>query len=496
MSPDALNAQPRRTRAADIRAKLNHPVVDADGHAIEHGPVFLDFLKQTGGPRMVERYVKFMDTGGWFGLTPEERRRRRAGRPSSWTLPTLNTLDRATAMLPRLLRARMDDFGLDFSVVYSTMALSITRLDDEELRRATCRALNTMFADIYRDQADRMTPVAAIPAHTPDEAIAELDHAVGKLGLKAAMINSNVPRPIEAVADYGPEVQRYAKWMDTLCMESPYDYDPLWQRCVDLGVAVTSHSSRVGWGSRVVTYQYVHNHVGSFAAAGEAFAKALVMSGVTRRFPTLNFAFLEGGVAWACELYAGLVGHCSKRVYKNIQKYNPRNIDAEMLADLFEKYGGGMVTGRPDPKDPAFLRSPVGWNALKDDLIEHELDGLGIETGEDMRKLFEPNFYFGCEADDPLVALGFDRRMNPFGARLKAMFSSDIGHWDVPDMSKVLEEAYELREHELLDDNDFRDFVFVHGASLHAGMNKDFFKGTIVEDAVAKMLKEEKYNRG
>jgi hypothetical protein len=66
----------------------------------------------------------------------------------------------------------------------------------------------------------------------------------------------------------------------------------------------------------------------------------------------------------------------------------------------------------------------------------------------------------------------------------------------VPDMSKVLEEAYELREHELLDDNDFRDFVFVHGASLHAGMNKDFFKGTIVEDAVAKMLKEEKYNRG
>ena len=492
MPLDTANGKPRRTRSAEIRAKLSHPVVDADGHAIEHGPVYLDYLKQVAGPRIANRYIAFMDAGGWFGLTPEDRRRRRVARPSSWTLPTLNTLDRATAMLPRLFRERMDDFGLDFTVVYSTMALSVTRLDDEELRRATCRALNVMFADIYRDQADRMAPVAAIPAHTPAEALAELEYAVGTLGIKAAMINSNVRRPIEAVADRDPELARYATWMDTLCMESPYDYDPLWRRCVDLGVAVTSHAPSVGWGSRVVTYQYVHNHVGSFAASGEAFAKALVLSGVTRRFPTLNFAFLEGGVAWACELYAGLVGHCGKRIYKNIQKYNPRNLDAEMLADLFEKYGAGMVEGRPDPKDPLFLKSPVGWNAMKDDLIEHELDSLGIDKAEDMRRLFEPNFYFGCEADDPLVALGFDRRMNPFGARLQAMFSSDIGHWDVPDMTRVLEEAYELREHELLDDDDFRDFVFVNAARLHAGMNRDFFKGTVVEDDVAKMLKEKR----
>ena len=37
--------------------------------------------------------------------------------------------------------------------------------------------------------------------------------------------------------------------------------------------------------------------------------------------------------------------------------------------------------------------------------------------------------------------------VNPFGARLKAIFSSDIGHWDVPDMTEVLEEAYEMVEH-------------------------------------------------
>jgi predicted TIM-barrel fold metal-dependent hydrolase len=488
MPLDIGKSTARPTRSAQIRARLNHPVVDADGHAIEYGPVYLDYLKQVAGPKVTERYLKLLDAGGWFRMTPEERRRHRVARPSSWTLPTLNTLDRATAMLPRLFRERMDDFGLDFSVVYSTLALLITRLEDEELRRATCRALNVMFADIYRDQADRMTPVAAIPAHTPDEAIAEITHAVRELGLKAAMINSNIRRPVEAVAGKGADVARHAAWMDTLCMESPYDYDPLWAKCVELGVAVTSHAPSVGWGSRVVSYHYIHNHVGSFAASGEAFAKALVLSGVTKRFPTLQFAFLEGGVAWASELYAGLVGHCGKRNRKAMAAYDPRNLDAGMLADLFASYGQGLVDGRPDPADPNFVRWPGGWYAHEDDMIAHELDALGIENAEDLRRLFEPNFYFGCEADDPLVALGFDRRMNPFGARLKAMFSSDIGHWDVPDMTEVLEEAYELIEKKLLDDEEFRDFTFVHPAMLHAGMNPDFFKGTVVEADVAKLL--------
>jgi hypothetical protein len=40
---------------------------------------------------------------------------------------------------------------------------------------------------------------------------------------------------------------------------------------------------------------------------------------------------------------------------------------------------------------------------------------------------------FGCEAEDPSVALGLDGRALPLGARLNAMFGSDIGHWDVHD---------------------------------------------------------------
>jgi predicted TIM-barrel fold metal-dependent hydrolase len=476
------------TVSAAIRAKLDHPVVDADGHAIEYPPAFVEFLRQVAGPKVVERYLARREAGGWHRISPAERLRRRVTRPSSWTFPTRNVQDRATAMLPRLFRARMDDFGLDFSIVYSTLALEVMRDEDEELRRACCRALNVMFAEIYRDQADRMTPVATIPAHTPQEAIAELDHAVTVLGFKAVVINSNVKRPIPAVLEKAPELAPYAFWVDTLAMESAFDYDPVWRRCMELEVAVTSHSPSVGWGARTSTTHYIRNHVGSFAAAGEAFAKSVVLGGVTKRFPQLNFAFLEGGVAWASELYAGLVGHCSKRNATAIGNYDPRNLDRERLADLFAEYGQGLVQGRPDTRDPDFGRAANGWHWKDDALIAHELDGLGIERAEDLRPLFEPRFFFGCEADDPLVSLGFDARVNPFGARLKAIFSSDIGHWDVPDMNGVLAEAYELVEHGLLDAKDFRDFTFAYPASLHAGMNPDFFKGTVVEAAVGKLL--------
>jgi hypothetical protein len=55
-------------------------------------------------------------------------------------------------------------------------------------------------------------------------------------------------------------------------------------------------------------------------------------------------------------------------------------------------------------------------------------------------------------------------------------------------MTEVLEEAYELVEHELITADDFRDFVFTHAASLHTALNPDFFTGTVVQDAVAAVV--------
>ena len=74
------------------------------------------------------------------------------------------------------------------------------------------------------------------------------------------------------------------------------------------------------------------------------------------------------------------------------------------------------------------------------------------------------------------------------GARLNAIFSSDIAHFDVPDMEEVLPEAYELVEHELLDEHDFRDFIFANAVRFWGEVNPDFFKGTVVERQAAEVL--------
>ena len=58
-------------------------------------------------------------------------------------------------------------------------------------------------------------------------------------------------------------------------------------------------------------------------------------------------------------------------------------------------------------------------------------------------------------------------------------------------MSEVLAEAHERVEEGLMTDADFRDFTFTNPETLHVGMNPDFFKGTVVEDAVEALLAEQ-----
>ena len=83
------------------------------------------------------------------------------------------------------------------------------------------------------------------------------------------------------------------------------------------------------------------------------------------------------------------------------------------------------------------------------------------------------------------VAFG---KVNPFGARINAIFSSDVGHFDVPDMRMVLPEAYELVEDELITSADFRDFTFANAVRLWGMQNPDFFKGTAIARQAAEVL--------
>ena len=466
--------------SAEIREGLDHPVIDIDGHTAEYLPAMADLLRDEGvdlaSPQMSRLLPgAFGPYQSWYELDDAERAAARVSRPPWWGAPARNTRDLATALLPALLYDRLDELGIDVSVVYPSIGLVYLHLEDPDQRRGACRALNRHNAETFAPYADRLVPVAAIPMHTPDEALDALEHAVGELGFKAVLLAGYVQRPAPVVAEQHPDLERWALWLDMYGIDSAYDYDPVWARCRDLGVSVAFHSGSIGWGSRQSISNYMYNHIGHLAEGQHALCKSLFMGGVTRRFPELNFAFLEGGAAWAVSLFADLIGHWEKRNRTAMDHLDPANIDYALFADLLERYGSAWrdASGRGPKRAP------------EDPVMLDEWAPCDISSPDDIRELFVPRFFFGCEADDPLNASAFNTKVNPMGVRLQAMFGSDISHWDVPDMTEVVEEAWEMVDHGLFSERDFRDFTFENPVRFYTGTNPAFFAGTIVEDAVA-----------
>ncbi len=479
------------SRSLEVRQKVGHPVIDGDGHTQEYHPEVVEYFREVAGPELTETYLNKRMKRAWHSSTPEERSYKRIGRPPFWTMPAKNTVDLATALLPDLFRARFDEIGIDYAVVY-TSQFHLTGERNDEIRRAGCRAVNLMNHDRFSRHADRMTPAAVIPTHTPEEAIEELEFCVGALGYKSIMIDGVVVRPVPVIADKAPEMAGYSQWVDSLAVDSAYDYDPFWQKCLELKVAPTSHASGQRWGSRSSVTSYTYNHVGAFAASGEAFCKALFLGGVTRRFPELRFCMLEGGVNWAVSLYNDLYEHWEKRNINALRDWlDPRQIDRPLLAELIEKYGGAEYAQYVDKFKEAGNTPGARPGMMPDlDCID-DWAQAGIESEQDLHDLFVPRFFFGCEADDRTIAHAFNTKCNHGGVKLKALFSSDVSHWDVPDMTETLAESYELVEDGLITTDDFKDFTFTNMVKLHAHLNRDFYKGTAVEAEAAKVIAEE-----
>lgn len=470
----------------EIRKKLKHPVIDGDGHWVEYDPVFAERMRKVGGDLAADGFLKTMDsTRQALQMTVAERKQRRIAQPGFWSRQAENSLDRATAMMPRLLYDRLEEFGTDFAIVYPTAGLRLPRINDDATRRAVIRAYNIVSAEYFRDLSDRMTPAAIIPMHTPDEAIAELEFVTKQLGSKAGMFGSNMFRKVPSLTGADPDLARFGVWYDVLGIDSDYDYDPVWAKCVELGIAPTFHSTGSNQGLRNSPTNFVYNHIGHFAAAGHATCKAVFLGGVTRRFPQLRWAFLEGGVGWASQLFGDLIEHWERRSAKALERMDPRKLDRDLLMNMAVKYGYDDIVaalkardGWPDPE----LANLTGNIANLDDF-----SACKIARKQDWIDLYATPFYFGCEADDRSNAIAFGKT-NPFGAKLNAIYSSDIGHFDVIDMRDPLPEAFELVEDGFITEDNFRDFTFANAVHLWGTQNPRFFEGTAVAKAAAEEL--------
>jgi hypothetical protein len=158
------------SRSCLIREKLSHPVVDSDGHWLEPKTVWAEYIRKLGGSEAAGAFLKMQREQGsaWYRMSAEERQRRRQTRPGWWGAPA-NTLDRATALLPGFMYERLDQFGIDFSVILPTSFGVCARVPDPVFRKLVARAANVMHAEMwfsspFRGESD------------DDPAAAEVDH--------------------------------------------------------------------------------------------------------------------------------------------------------------------------------------------------------------------------------------------------------------------------------------------------------------------------------
>ena len=454
---------------SEVRAQISHPIIDADGHLLESVPLLLRYVGEHFDGAAVERVRAALP----HLFTGEGSAEEGIPRGPWWPSPT-DADYQATVMIPALLAERMEEIGIDFTILYPSLGLGLCTIPEPETRLPAVRGLNEMLAELCHAQRAWLTPVAVIPMHTPAEAIDEL-RQVHALGFKAAMIPPAVARPLPAYPELFPRLCH----ADRYGIDSAHDYDPVWRCFEELGIAVTVHGAvglRCLPDGRRSPSNYSYNHVLGHGYLQSEACRSLVYGGVPSRFPKLNFAFLEGGTAWASAMLSGLVEHWEKRGPDGLSQYDPARLDTDRLAQLLESHG-------LPPQPPEMIGQVQPW-------ARNEFEDSGITDEADLARIFGEQFFYGCESDDMSVHRALDGPGNKLGVTLRALFSSDIGHWDVPRLTDPVPQSWRLVERGLLSAADYQRFVFDLSARLHMEMNPAFFVGTRVEVETSKLPSE------
>ena len=241
------------------------------------------------------------------------------------------------------------------------------------------------------------------------------------------MIANHVRRPLPVSARQVSEPNTQARmWIDSLGFESLYDYDPFWKRCTELKVAVTAHSGSMGWNGRESINSFTFNHIGHFANASHAFARALILGGVTHRFPAAPLGVPRGrrglGVQPRDRPHRPLGEAPQGRDGEPDPADEHRHADAQgpvraLRRPAYEEKWDEIV-GSIAMAEPFRTAEELTERAYKETF--DDFGQVPVESAEELRQHFAERFYFGCEADDPITAWAFDRhgkhRLRPSSA--------------------------------------------------------------------------------
>ena len=266
--------------------------IDADGHVLEPGDLWENYLEERYRARALRIRV---DDEGYEYLEIDQRPSQRTVRGSLGILGAMGDED----LRPRPDRRYADNmpFGssnaderlqllkqenLEATLLYPTIGLLWeVELEDPELSLAYARAYNRWIADFCRTSSGRLVPIAQLTLLDPEGSAAELERAV-RDGCKGAWVNPfNHRRVIHGDARH----------------------DVLFAKCVELDVPLaihptfTPHAAAAGifdwpfpgraWGEAIWLRAIVQQALISFFSLG-----------TLDRFPTLRLGVLEAGSGW------------------------------------------------------------------------------------------------------------------------------------------------------------------------------------------------------
>ena len=301
--------------AADLR------VIDADAHINEPIDVFAEFLDDAHRelrPQLIK------DTKGLTRilmdgkLYPETRLRQNHVKKVQGT--QLGGVQRG-ASDPVARLDDMDTDGIDVQVLYGSLGLSISTIQDVDFAIAMSRACNDYYASFCSASPDRLKCTATLAVQDISAAVEEVERAITELGHVGVMLPPN-HRGIDLASGY---------------------FDPIFAKAQELDVPVSIHWGNgahlhSAGGERFDTHFMLHA-VGHPVEQMIAMAN-IICGGVVDEFPNLRVGFLEAGCGWAAYWVERLDEHFERR-----SREMPK-----MTKEATEYFAGGnlFLSAEPD----------------------------------------------------------------------------------------------------------------------------------------------------
>jgi aminocarboxymuconate-semialdehyde decarboxylase len=166
--------------------------------------------------------------------------------------------------------AHMDAHGIDMHVISVNYPVQCYGLN-AECGRTVARICNEGVAEFVAKVPDRFVGIGVIPMQDEASALAELDYAIGTLGLKGIGVTSHVA---------GRELGEHDFW-------------GVWKRVCELDIPVFIHPQGF-------THPQRFEKFGSFNTVGQPLEETLCMlslihEGVLETFPDIKFCVAHGG---------------------------------------------------------------------------------------------------------------------------------------------------------------------------------------------------------